>query len=54
MDKILDANKKSEPTSEIEQEIDRLVYHLYGLTYEVLVIDSAPPFTWEEYEREVG
>jgi hypothetical protein len=25
--------------------IDRLVYHLYGLTYdEVLIIDSTPPF----------
>lgn len=34
----------------LEQEIDRLVYHLYGLTYdEVLVIDPMPPFTREEY-----
>ena len=33
----------------LEQEIDRLVYQLYGLTYdEVLVIDPAPPFTREE------
>ena len=35
-----------------ETEIDRLVYHLYGLTYdEVLIIDPTPPFTREEYER---
>ena len=35
-----------------ESEIDRLVCHLYGLTYdEVLVIDFTPPFTREEYER---
>lgn len=51
VDKILDSNKKGESTSEMEQEIDRLVYHLYGLTYdEVLVIDPMPPFTREEYE----
>ncbi len=50
VDNILVSNKKGEPTSEMEQEIDRLVYHLYGLTYdEVLVIDPAPPFTREEY-----
>ena len=50
VDKILDSNKKGESTSEMEQEIDRLVYHLYGLTYdEVLVIDPTPPFTREEY-----
>ena len=36
-----------------EQEIDRLVYHLYGLTYdEVLIIDPTPPFTRDEYENE--
>lgn len=52
VDKILDSNKKGESTSKMEQEIDRLVYHLYGLTYdEVLVIDPMPPFTREEYEE---
>lgn len=36
-----------------EQEIDRIVYHLYGLTYdEVLIIDPTPPFTQEEYEQD--
>ena len=37
----------------LEQEIDRIVYHLYGLTYdEVLIIDPTPPFTQEEYEQD--
>ena len=31
--------------------IDKLVYHLYGLTYdEVLIVDSNTPITKEEYE----
>ena len=37
----------------IPAEIDRLVYQLYGLIYnEVLIIDPTPPFTREEYEQE--
>ena len=47
------AAKQLSPDAETlsqEQEIDRLVYHLYGLTYdEVLVIDPMPPFTRKEY-----
>ena len=40
-------------TLQQEQEIDRIVYHLYGLTYdEVLIIDPTPPFTQEEYEQD--
>ena len=36
----------------IENEIDHLVYHLYDLTYdEVLVIDPETPITREEYEK---
>ena len=51
---ILDANKNGTSTVELEQEIDRLVYHLYDLTYdEVLIIDPTPPFTRKEYEEEV-
>ena len=51
VDDILLANKNGEPTTELEQQIDRLVYHLYDLSYdEVLVIDPMPPFTREEYE----
>ena len=50
---ILDANINGTSTVELEQEIDRLVYHLYGLSYdEVLIIDPTPPFTQEEYEQE--
>ena len=36
-----------------EQQIDFFVYHLYGLTYdEVLIIDPTPPFTRKEYESD--
>jgi adenine-specific DNA-methyltransferase len=39
-------------TSKEEQEIDRLVYKLYGLTYdEVKVIDPETPITEEEYYK---
>jgi len=38
-------------TSTLENEIDKQVYHLYGLTYdEVLIIDRNPPFSREDYE----
>ena len=38
-------------TSTLENEIDLIVYRLYGLTYdEVLVVDPNPPFTRKEYE----
>ena len=53
VDDILNANKNETSTTEMEQEIDRIVYHLYGLTYdEVLIIDPTPPFTQEEYEQD--
>ena len=43
----------SADTSSDEQEIDRLVYHLYGLTYEeVKVVDPETPITEEEYNKE--
>lgn len=46
------SNTKTD-TSSLEQEIDHIVYHLYGLTYdEVLIIDPTPPFTQEEYEQD--
>lgn len=36
----------------VETEIDHLVYHLYNLTYdEVLIIDPETPITREEYEN---
>lgn len=38
-------------TSQLENEIDHIVYHLYGLTYdEVLIIDPQTPFPREEYD----
>ncbi len=54
VDQILSAKKAnpSADTSALEQQIDLLVYHLYGLTYdEVLIVDPAPPITKEEYDR---
>ena len=53
VDKIL-ISKEENPqadTSSLENEIDKKVYRLYGLTYdEVLIVDPNPPFTREEYE----
>lgn len=38
-------------TSALENQIDYLVYHLYGLTYdEVLIVDPETPISREEYE----
>lgn len=38
-------------TSVLENQIDFLVYHLYGLTYdEVLIVDPETPISREEYE----
>lgn len=38
--------------SRFETKIDFLVYHLYGLTYdEVLIVDPETPITREEYEK---
>ena len=55
VDDILKA-KKSNPqadTSRQEQEIDFLVYKLYGLTYdEVLIVDPETAITREEYEKQ--
>ena len=54
VDTIL-AAKRTDPnadTSLEERQIDYLVYHLYGLTYdEVLIVDPQTPITREEYER---
>ena len=54
VNQILSAKKEtpSADTSALEQQIDLLVYHLYGLTYdEVLIVDPATPITREEYEK---
>ena len=54
VDKIL-SKKKQDPysdTSALEHEIDQLVYQLYCLSYdEVLIIDPDTPIRREEYER---
>ena len=50
---ILDTKRKDylADTSKEEVEIDRLVYKLYGLTYdEVLIVDPQTPITREQYE----
>ncbi len=56
VDQIL-AAKKANPqadTREMEQEIDLLVYHLYGLTYEeVLIVDPETEVTKVKYENKV-
>ena len=54
VDKIL-ATKKADPQADTgawEAEIDFLVYKLYRLSYdEVLVVDPGTPITREEYEK---
>ena len=55
LDQILSAKKgnPSADTSQLEQQIDLLVYHLYGLTYdEVLIVDPETPITREEYGKD--
>ena len=54
VDRILQAKEQSlsANTTDWENQIDKLVYHLYGLSYdEVLIVDPDTPITREEYER---
>lgn len=45
--------EQSTDTSDEEQQIDELIYHLYGLTYdEVKIVDPETPITKEEYCKE--
>ncbi len=49
---ILYAKQNGRETSTLEAQIDLIVYHLYGLTYdEVLIVDPETPITREEYEN---
>ena len=51
---IMSSRGKNHPTNTSKEEtaIDLLVYHLYGLTYdEVLIVDPETPITKEEYEN---
>lgn len=55
VDQIFSAKKHHSlaDTSALEAEIDRLVYHLYDLTYdEVKIVDPETPITEEEYTKE--
>ena len=46
-------NNVNSDTQSLEKDIDLTVYHLYGLTYdEVLIVDPETPITREEYEKE--
>lgn len=50
---IVNSKKRSNEinTASIEVEIDHLVYHLYDLTYdEVLIVDPQTPISRKEYE----
>jgi len=51
---IMSSRGKNHPTNTSKEEtaIDLLVYHLYGLTYdEVLIVDPDTPITRDEYEQ---
>ncbi len=50
---IIRAKKESSDSASYEKNIDFIVYHLYGLTYdEVLIVDPQTTITREEYEKE--
>ncbi len=52
---VLEKKNIGVDTTSLENEIDFLVYHLYGLTYdEVLIVDPETPITREEYEAYKG
>ena len=49
---ILTEKRKGSDTTELENRIDNIVFHIYGLTYdEVLIVDPQTPITREEYEK---
>jgi hypothetical protein len=49
---VLENHSKGLDTKTDEQQIDLIVYHLYGLTYdEVLIVDPETPITREEYKN---
>lgn len=51
VNEINSAKLSGTSTDAMETEIDHIVYHLYGLTYdEVLIVDPQTPITREEYE----
>lgn len=51
VDETLESKLKGINTKELEQQIDDIVYRIYGLTYnEVKIIDPEFPLSQEEYE----
>lgn len=53
VNEVLKAKRAKLDTSYLESQIDLLVYHIYGLTYnEVLVVDPETTISREEYEKE--
>ena len=54
VNKVLYEKKMRIDCSTLLINIDTLVYHLYGLTYdEVLIVDPNTPITEEEYNNEM-
>lgn len=52
IDALVDCRFKQSDDFSIEPQIDHIVYHLYNLTYdEVLIIDPETPITREEYDN---
>jgi len=52
---IIDKKAIAADTTDLENKIDFLVYHLYGLSYdEVLIVDPNTPITCDEYEAYKG
>lgn len=46
------AEGNNEKLAQVKQSIDKIVYHLYGLTYdEVRIVDPVTPITRDEYEN---
>ena len=50
VDRIIESKKMDKNTTIMEIELDILVYHLYNLSYDdVLIVDPETPITREEY-----
>lgn len=52
VNQVLMKKIKGSDTVDLEDRIDNIVFHIYGLTYdEVLIVDSQSSITREEYEK---
>lgn len=53
VNRVLTEKVKGYDTTELESRIDKIVFHIYNLTYdEVLIVDPQTPITREEYEKD--